>query len=159
MRPRPTPIPRDHSTKARPVGLGLCVLALAPPREREHLVVEGARLQPDGGDAEGAGLLEHAAGDGGRGDDAHGGVARVGQVAQAGDGGDVLVWLVAWDGDVWGGGVDGDGWDVVGEVPGEDPVERSDEALVRVWVGGEVVCSLVAELLCVGAGADDGEEL
>lgn len=122
--PRPAPEARDHGAEPGPVDLGVGVVALAAARERQHLVVKGARLQPDGGDAEGAGLLEDAARHGGRRDDADGGAAGVGEVAEGGergdDGGGAVGGGVAGDGDGRGGGVDGDGGDGVVEVPGED---------------------------------------
>lgn len=97
----------------------LAFLSLALAGEGEDLVVKGAGLQPHGGDTEVLGLLEDLAGDGGRGDDGDGRVPGVGQGGEGGHGGDLLV-AERGHGDGGRRGVDGDGGDVVVEIPGED---------------------------------------
>lgn len=85
-------------------------------RVLEDGVVEGAGLQPDGGDPELLGLAQDLEGGGGRGDDGDGGLPGIGQGGEVGDGRVVL----AESADGAGRWVDGRRGDVVAEVPGED---------------------------------------
>lgn len=117
---RPLPINQDApalasdgaAAKACDDGLEAALAA----RVLEHGVVKGARLQPDGRDAELLRLVENLEGGGGRGDDGDGGLLGVGQGGEVGDRGVVLAGGV----DGVGGRVDGRRGDVVVEVPGED---------------------------------------
>lgn len=124
MTARAAPKPSHDGPEALPADLGIRTPALALARERQHLVVKGARLQPDGGDAEALGLLQDPERRGGGRDDGDGRLPGAGQGREGLDGRDLggpaAPGGQGGDGDGRGGRVDGRRGDVVVEVPGED---------------------------------------